>query len=190
MFIVPILLLILLGPGSQAAVGEQLEVAVPEEVIYLALGSPPPSAPGRQVFVPLVLGASEQFQVGTLISEIIFPNALLSFEGVTIGESADLVEAEPTASVQADDENPEQSRLTVTIVSSQGKAIPGGLLAYLTFQVSDQAKVGDSMILEHSASASSLQDPLHFLDPLTARSATIEVNIFDTPFFACLFYMH
>ena len=92
--------------------------------------------------------------------------------------------------VQADDENPAQSRLTVTIVSSQRKAIPGGLLAYLTFQVSDQAKVGDSMILELSASASSLQDPLHFLDPLTARSATIEVNIFDTPFFVCLFYMH
>ena len=92
--------------------------------------------------------------------------------------------------VQADDENPERSRLTVTIVSSQGNAIPGGLLAYLTLAVSEKAEVGDSMILEHSASAWSLQDPLHFLDPLTARSATIEVNIFDTPFFACLFYMH
>ncbi len=190
MFIVAIVLLILLGPGSQVTAGEQLEVAVPEEVIHLALGSPPPSAPGRQVFVPLVLGASEEFQVGTLVSEILFPNALLSFEGVTIGESADLVEAEPTASVQADDENPEQSRLTVTIASSQGKAIPSGLLAYLTFQVSDQAKVGDAMILEHTASASSLENPLHFLDPITARRATIEVNIFDTPFFSCLFYMH
>lgn len=190
MLIAPIALLILLGPGSQAEAREQLEVAVPEEVLHLALGSPPPSAPGRQVFVPLVLGVSEEFQVGTLVSEVLFPNALLSFEGVTIGESADLVEAEPRASVETDDENPEQSRLTVTIASSQGKAIPGGLLAYLTFQVSDQAEVGDAMILEHTARASSLQEPLHFLDPLTARRATIEVNIFDTPFFACLFYMH
>jgi len=190
MFIVSLVLLILFGPGSTGAAGEQLEVTIPEEVIHLALGSPPPAAPGRQVFVPLVLGGSEEFQVGTLVSEILFPNALLSFEGVTIGESADRVGAQPQASVQADEENPEQSRLEVTIVSSEGKPIPDGLLAYLTFQVSEQAEVGDAMILEHTASASTLEDPLHSLDPVTARSATIEVNIFDTPFFACFFYMH
>lgn len=190
MFIVPLVLLILFGPGSTAAAGEQLEVAVPEEVIHLALGSPPPAAPGRQVFVPLVLGVTEEFQVGTLVSEIIFPNALLSFEGVTIGESADRVGAQPQVSVQADEENPEQSRLEVTIVSSEGKPIPDGLLAYLTFQVSEQAEVGDAMNLDHTARASSLQDPLHTWVLITARSATIEVNIFDTPFFACFFYMH
>ncbi len=128
--------------------------------------------------------------MGTLVSEILFPNALLSFEGVTIGESVDRVGAHPQASVQADEENPEQSRLEVRIVSSEGKPIPEGLLVYLTFQVSEQAEVGDVMILEHTASASTVEDPLHSFDPITARNATIEVNIFGTPFFACLFYMH
>ena len=183
------LLLIGLSSVVTAEAGQNQETVPEGPVTSLALGSLP-SAPGNQVFVPVMLTASEGARIGTVLSEITFPSTFLSFDGITVGQSADRVKAQISAVVAADDQNPESSIIEVSVVSSQGKAIPSGVLAYLAFTIALDAPLNLVLNLENVASARSVDDPENPANPITARNGEIEVKVTDNPFFACLFYMH
>jgi hypothetical protein len=139
--------------------------------------------------MPLILALPRGTQIGSATNEITFPTKLLSFQEAREGLSVEIAEAEVTTEVYPDEGNPEKSILRVTIVGKAGAPIPRGVLVDLVFSISERAQLGDTLILENSASALSPGDLPQPLDPVTGKDG--EIIIDETPVvFACFFYMH
>ena len=147
------------------------------------------SPPGSHVQIPLTLALSRGTQIGSATNEITFPTELLSFQEAREGLSVEIAEAEVMTDVQPDEGNPENSILTVTILGKAGAAIPRGVLVDLVFGISEQAQLGETLILKNAASALSSGDSPQPLDPVTGNDGEIVID--ETPVvFACFFYMH
>jgi hypothetical protein len=152
----------------------------------LAFGQSPP---GSHVSIPITLTLPRGVQIGSATNEITFPTQLLSFQEVIKGLAADIVEAEVTTEVKPNDQDPESSILKVTIEAKAGMAIPRGVLVDLVFNISEQAQLGETIVLKNSASAVSPDDPPQPIDPVTGNDG--EILIDETAIvFACFFYMH
>lgn len=183
--IVGMLLCVASVAGSAAA---QNEASTPSRPVRLDLGFAQ-SPPGSHVQIPLILALPRGTQIGSATNEITFPTELLSFQEAREGLSVEIAEAEVTTEVQPDEDNPENSILTVTIVGKEGAAIPRGVLVDLVFELSLQAQLGETLILENAASALSPGDSPQPLDPVTGNDGEIVID--ETPVvFACFFYMH
>jgi len=152
----------------------------------LAFGQSPP---GSHVSIPITLTLPRGVQIGSATNEITFPTQLLSFQEVRKGLAAEIAEAEVTTEVKQNDQDPESSILTVTIEGKAGMAIPRGVLVDLVFNISEQAQLGETIVLKNLASAVSPDDPPQPIDPVTGNDG--EVVIDETAIvFACFFYMH
>ncbi len=147
------------------------------------------SPPGSHVSIPLTLTLPRGVEVGGATNEITFPAQLLSFQEVRKGLAAEMVEAEVTTEVKQDDEDPESSVLKVTIVSKAGMAIPRGVLIDLVFNISEQAQLGETLLLKNAASAVSPDDPPQPVDPVAGDDGRILIDE-AAIVFACFFFMH
>ncbi len=147
------------------------------------------SPPGSHVSMPIILTLPRGVEIGTATNEITFPTQLLSFQEVRKGLAAEIAEAEVTTEVKQDDQDPESSILKVTIKGKAGMAIPRGVLVDLVFNISEQAQLGETIVLKNSASAVSSDDPPQPIDPVTGNDGEIVID--ETAIvFACFFYMH
>ncbi len=147
------------------------------------------SPPGSHVSMPIILTLPRGLQIGSSTNEITFPTQLLSFQEARKGLAAEVVEAEVTTEVKQDDQDPESSILKVTIEAKAGMAIPRGVLVDLVFNISEQAQLGETIVLKNAASAVSPDDPPQPIDPVTGDDG--EIIIDETAIvFACFFYMH
>ena len=147
------------------------------------------SPPGSHVQIPLTLGLPRGTQIGSATNQITFSSRRLTFQEVREGLAAEIAEAEVTTEVRPDEGTPENSILTVTITGKAGASIPRGVLVDLVFSISEQAQIGETLVLGNVASATSPGDSPQPLDPVTGNDG--EVVIDETPVvFACFFYMH
>ena len=145
--------------------------------------------PGHEVVMPLMLDLPEGVEVRTAISEISFPTDLLSFGGVSAGLSAQAAGAEVNAVEKPDDQNPENTIVTVTVSTQQEGAIPSGMIADLVFTISEDAPIELTIPLGNVVSALTTDDPPRPVDPITGKEGEIVVSA-TSPVFACFFYMH
>ncbi len=143
--------------------------------------------PGHEVFIPLILDVPDGVEVETAISELTFPNQLLSFNEVASGLSAPAASAEVSAVVEVDEQNPEASVVTVTVSTPKGQFIPSGVIADLAFTISDDAAVEQTIKLKNVVRALTTDD--RPVDPITGTEGEIQVTA-TPPVFACFFYMH
>ncbi len=147
------------------------------------------SPPGSHVSIPIILTLPRGVQIGSATNEITFPTQLLSFQEARKGLAAEVVEAEVTTEVKQNDQDPESSILKVTIEGKAGMAIPRGVLVDLVFNISEQAQLGETIVLKNFASAVSPDDPPQPIDPVTGNDGEIVID--ETAIvFACFFYMH
>ena len=144
--------------------------------------------PGHEVIMPLILDLPEGVEVGTLVSQITFPTQQLSFVEVTPGLSAQAAGAEVSAVETVDDQNPENTIITVT-ASTNGGAIPSGMIADLIFTISEDSSLEMTVTLENEVSAFTTEDPPRPVEPVAGRAGEILVTA-TPPVFACFFYMH
>ncbi len=145
--------------------------------------------PGHEVFIPLILDVPEGVEVETAISEVTFPNQLLSFNEVASGLSAQAANAEVRAVVEVDEQNPQDSVVTVTVSTEKGQFIPSGVIADLAFTISEDAAVEQTIKLKNVVRALTTDDPPGPVDPMTGTEGEIQVTA-TPPIFACFFYMH
>jgi hypothetical protein len=143
--------------------------------------------PGHEVFIPLILDVPDGVEVETAISEVTFPNQLLSFNEVTSGLSAQAASAEVRAVVEVDEQNPEDSVVTVTVSTPEGQFIPSGVIADLAFTISEDAAVEQTIKLKNVVRALTTDD--RSVDPIMGTDGEIQVTA-TPPIFACFFYMH
>lgn len=166
-----------------------LSVAVPQEEgtsSRLNLGFDK-SVPGDQAFIPLILTPATGVQIGRIIAEISFSSHALSFEEARPGEPATLVDAHIGTQVRTDEQNPENSVLEVVVATEQGEAIPGGIVAYLTFRIEEQAPA-EVIELQNTARVFTTDNPMEPADLTTTNG---EIENLDIPvMFACFFYLH
>ena len=145
--------------------------------------------PGHEVFIPLILDVPDGVEVETAVSEVTFPNQLLSFNEVASGLSAQAVSAEVRAVVEVDERNPENSIVTVTVSTAKGQPIPSGVIADLAFTISEDAVVEQTIQLKNVVRAFNTDDPPGPVAPITGAEGEVQVTA-NPPVFACFFYMH
>jgi hypothetical protein len=143
--------------------------------------------PGHEVFIPLILDVPDGVEVDTAISEVTFPNKLLSFNEVASGLSAQAVSAEVRAGVEIDEQNPEDSIVTVTVSTPQGQSIPSGVIADLAFTISEDAAVEQTIKLKNVVRALNTDEGP--VEPIMGTEGEVQVTA-NPPIFACFFYMH
>ena len=183
--IVPAAILVVAGAVSSTPAWGQTQAA---EATRLDLGFDT-EQPGHEVVMPLMLDLPEGVEVRTAISEISFPTDLLSFGGVSAGLSAQAAGAEVNAVEKPDDQNPENTLVTVTVSTQQEGAIPSGMIADLVFTISEDAPIELAIPLGNVVSALTTDDPPRPVDPITGKEGEIVVSA-TSPVFACFFYMH
>jgi hypothetical protein len=179
------LLSLVAGTGTASA---QKEEASGRRATRLDLGFVQ-SPPGSHVSVPLTLTLPRGVEIGRVTNEITFPAQLLSFQEARKGLAAEMVEAEVTTEVKQDDQDPDSPILKVTIESKTGMAIPRGVLVDLVFNISEQAQLGETLVLKNAASAVNLEDPPQPIDPVTGDDGEVAIDEAAIAF-ACFFFMH
>ncbi len=147
------------------------------------------SPPGGTVVISVILTPPRGVQVGSTTNEITFPTQLLSFQEAIKGLSAEVAESEITTEVRQDDQDPESSILKVTVQGKAAMVIPRGTLVDLMFDISEQAVLGDTIVLKNSASAMSADDPPQSFDPVLGNDGELVID--ETAIvFSCFFFMH
>ena len=175
----------LAGPSFTAHAAVQEE---DRKVTSLDLGFDT-NTPGHEVLMALTLDVAEGVEVQTAISEVTFPNGLLSFEEVLSGLSAQAANAQVSAEVQVDDQNPENSIVTVTVATEEGRFIPSGVIADLAFIISPEAPLEQTINLKNVVRALTTDDPPAPVDPIIGMEGEVQVTEFP-PVFVCFFFMH
>ncbi len=176
-----------LAAGAGTAVAQE-EGTPRRRAVRLDLGFGQ-SPPGSHVAIPITLTLPRGAQIGSATNEITFPTRFLSFQEARTGLAAEVAEAEVTTEVKQDDQDPQSSILKVTIEGKAGMAIPRGVLVDLVFSISEQAQLGETLVLKNAASAVSPDNPPQPIDPVTGTDGEIVID--ETAIvFACFFYMH
>ncbi len=165
----------------------QSESAESDNFTQLNLGSDI-QTPGAEAFVALSLDALAGVSVGTLASEITFPNQDLSFLEARRGLAAEAAGADISAVVKADPADAAHSILRLTVTTKGENRIPNGIVADLAFMISEEATLG-TIQLENKPSAMTNGDPVQPIESLTGTDGSVEVSE-TPPVFVCFFYMH
>lgn len=96
--------------------------------------------PGDPIDIPVTLSGGEQVQAGSVITQVSFPKASLSYVAVEAGLAAELAEGQTQGTLQEDKED---SSLTLLEINITGKnPIKPGILVYMKFRVSTDAQKG------------------------------------------------
>jgi len=144
--------------------------------------------PDDIIDIPLTLGTPEGVKVGSVIQTINFPKKILEFTKAELGLAGEQSEAEIKSDLKNDSGNPDLSLLVVSI-SSKAFLKPG-ILAYLKFKVSDDAKKGQVILkIVDSKISSPSGEPLQ-----AAHGKDGEISLFnkdeEIPIVGCFFFTH
>jgi hypothetical protein len=145
--------------------------------------------PGDPVDIPVTISGAEQPQMGSITLELTFPKEALHYVRGSAGLSGEMagavVEGTPTSDAP---DAPGLSLLTVSIKAKQ--PIKPGILAYIHFRVSTDAKKGMVPLKTRSVQAVALSGESQ---PL-AKGRDGQVEVFDRdetiPLIGCFFFTH
>ncbi|MSO19177.1 MAG: hypothetical protein EXQ56_01740 [Acidobacteria bacterium] len=164
----------------------------PKTTTRLTLGSAS-GMPGSSVVVPIYFTPAEQDAVGQTSLTISFVSKNLKFSKVDLGAAAELsnVEIKTETKDGKNDQGLETTALTVRAVvpGEAGKAIPSGLLGYLSFNILETA-VPANISLRAEASAQ-LAGSSKAAGDVRAFGAQVEVLAEgEGGMVACFFFTH
>ena len=144
-----------------------------------------------QAVVPLSMSGSGDPKLASVTVRVPFPTALLTFVKVDPSGLAVGVDAKITTDVKPGS-GADTSVLHATIASSdaggQRRALPLGVLAYITFRIAKDAKPETTVPLAAEASVASIAEPSKQIT--VAKVAPGEVTVAAPPVPVCFFYMH
>lgn len=140
--------------------------------------------PGQPISLPLYLSAPGQANIGELTLEISLPSPLLTFSEVERAFLAEQVEAKLSADVIES-----KIRVKASVPEGKGNPLPEGLIAFVKFKVSQEAKAGELKVLVEKVEMKDLEGkPIK-----TAGKAEGQINVIPkemAPLAGCFFYMH
>lgn len=181
----------LFGLRSQET-GSKSEPVDPKVTTRLTLGSAS-GEPGTAVVVPIYFTPAEQSAIGSTTVTINFVSKNLKFSKVDLAAAAEQgnVEIKTATEMGKNDQGLETTTLTVdaSVPAGSGKAIPSGLLGYITFSVS-QTAVPATISLRAEARGKSAGDGSPAKD-IRAFGAQVEVLAEgEGGMVACFFFTH
>ncbi|MDA2934443.1 hypothetical protein MYX82_08870 [Acidobacteria bacterium AH-259-D05] len=142
--------------------------------------------PGHRSEIPLTLSAPQILRISTVSSQISFSRNLLTFLKAGPGLSGELSGAQIRTVVKDDEGDPNLSILEVTV--SGGQAMRPGILAYLTFEVSGDAK--ESVIRLETRDTKVTTENGESIKVNRGKDGEITISENIDALFACFFYMH
>jgi len=153
-----------------------------------------PDRPGQVVVVPIYYTPPQGVEVGSLKLEIKFVSVNLKYEKIEPGIAAETAEVGVSGNllVGKDEKDVETSTLTVSASSPPGgtqKAVPSGLLAYLTLRISETGRPA-TITLHTKVEAAELETNKK-LDSIRSADGTVEVLATGSePLVSCFFFTH
>jgi len=188
-------LVLLLQPFLDPAAAQQKQ-ASPEVVPRVAL-SELGGTPGANMMMPLYFTPDPKMPVRSLTVDIEFVSNNLKFQKASKGTAAEAVNADITTSVtegKPDDKGVTRStlRLSASIPDASNKTgLPDGLLAYLLFQISLDAKPFAIKLVPTVVEAGGLGDPPQKVAKIGAEPGLVVVQVLDVmPEATCFFFTH
>ena len=144
--------------------------------------------PGDPVDIPLTLSGAEQPQMGAITAELTVPKNALTFVRAETGLAGEMAEADVRGTVQEASDDATLTVLNVSLVPK--KPLKPGILLYLKFRVSTEAKKGRVPLKVRSVQATRLDGT-----PLAlAKGKDGTVEVFDRdeeiPQMGCFFFTH
>lgn len=142
--------------------------------------------PGDVIDIPITLSAADTVKVNTVVETVSFPKKVLSLTKTELGLAGEQSQAEIKTDTK--DGADEDNNLVVTISSKE--LLKPGILAYLKFKVSEEAKKGTVVlkVLDSKLMASGGSNVE------VAKGKDGEVTIFnkdeEIPVVGCFFFMH
>jgi len=142
--------------------------------------------PGDVIDIPITLSAADTVKVNTIVETVSFPKKVLSLTKTDLGLAGEQSQAE--IKTDAKDGADENTDLVVTISSKE--LLKPGILAYLKFKVSPEAKKGTVVlkVLDSKVTANAGGN-VEF-----AKGKDGEVTIFnldeEIPVVGCFFFTH
>jgi hypothetical protein len=148
------------------------------------------NVPGRPVSVPLILDLPENARVGRIDAEIRFPVKSLEFQQARRALAAELAGAAVNATATSDPSDPDHSILKITLTAPAGTVLRNGIAANMDFRITDQATIGESVILRNSATAVGADTTSQRLEPVESQDGEVQIAAAPPVVTACFFYMH
>lgn len=144
--------------------------------------------PGDPVDIPLTISGKEQPQMGTITVELTFPKDALRYVRGSAGLSGEMAGAAVDGTTGDAPDASGMSLLTVKITAKQ--PIKPGILAYVHFRVSTDAKKGVVPLKAQSVEAKTLGGQSQQL--AKGRDGRVEVFARDEtiPLVGCFFFTH
>ena len=179
----PVLLaLLLLVPVSGRAAAPQAEPAK----VNVGFSN---TKPGEPLDLPLTLSALDPLPVGKLVAGITFPKNALSFDAAELALAGEQSEAQIATAVK---EVPGESSLSLLefTMTTKGTLRPG-ILAYIKFRVSTEAKKGSLSLKWNDLKATS-PDGQPVSQVAKGKDGTVVVFNLDEdiPVVGCFFFTH
>jgi hypothetical protein len=179
------------GPAEQkpAAVKEEPPPPAPRVAVGEISGTP-----GSSLMLPLYYTPDPKVPVKDISVEVEFVSNTLKFEKLSPGVAAEETGATVKGSVvegKPDDKGIARSKLTITASLPADKAtagLPDGLLAYLLFQVSLEAK---PFAIRMVTKVNSANDPQSKPVKVNAQNGLVTLEMMDMmPEATCFFFTH
>ena len=187
-----VILLLSQGEAWSAALQETPQTPPPP---YLTVGAVEGS-PGASLIVPLYYAADQQTPVRSFTLEIEFVSNNLEFQdaskGIVDQESLEISSSLTKGTPDSKGVTRSKLRLTAKLADENEKQGLGeGLLAYLMFQLSLEAKPFVIMLTPTVISAEDTEKPARKVAKLGALPGSISVLSLDvTPEMSCFFFTH
>jgi hypothetical protein len=142
---------------------------------------------GESIDIPVTLSAPDNSKIVAIHSEISYPKKMLSFTKADRGLAAEISDAEVSAKIK---DNGDANTSVIELSAAGAKPIKPGILAYLTFTVSDTAAKGEVPLKMLSTKASSAAgEPVEL-----AKGKDGEITVFlkdeEIPAVGCFFFTH
>ncbi len=186
----------LLGWQTAARAQTTEPAAASEDVPHVTVGEVT-GIPGAIVLVPLYYTPDPNISLRTLTVEIDYVSISLQFQSVASGFVTEKAGADVEAILSEgapEDQGIARSKLRVMVSLTDkqpSKGLPGGLLAYLTFRISTDAKPFAIKLNPFVVSAEEVRDSLQKITKVHAQPGTVVVQVGEmTPLAGCFFFMH
>ena len=166
--------------------------AVPRVVVGEITGNP-----GNSLMIPLYYTPYPNVPLRSFTVEIEYVSNSLKFKRAEKGTAAESAGAEVEAVLTDGAADPKgvtrsKLRLTLSLTDKQPqRGLPEGLLAYLLFQLSTQAKPFVIKLNTAVVSAQDIQNPPRKVSKVYAKAGTVVVELADVnPEATCFFFSH
>ena len=144
--------------------------------------------PSDEIDIPLTFSGAEGTSANALTAHVSFPSNILTFTTAERALAAELADAEVKATAAQDKNNKDLSVLEVNIAGKS--CIKPGIVAYMKFKVSKDAKKGELKLDLVDSSAKGCEDKPLELAKGDSGSVTLFNMDEEIPVVGCFFFTH